>query len=216
MEKYGNNDFVVDDDIVLIDNSYYISFAGFLKDSWGNLPIETSTNLYINDDYLEINNGTLMYNIGDYLKLAAIIRMDIDVLLLEQTKLDNCVLIGGTEYILSDNQRPPYIIFIPYDDFHGSNSIYKNVIYVCGLPQQSIGGKYQEYYINQWHTLTMIWNTLEKRCYGLIDGVNISKDWDYASRPNYNTIPTIIRFGSLQNPYQFHGRIKNFKISIIQ
>lgn len=211
LTKYGNNDFVVDDDMV--ENSYKISFMTSLYDSWENLPSERSGVTLNESGAIFKGKDHLTYYIGNYLQNAKIVKIEVDVMLLSESMTKNTVFTVDKDFGNKSGNVVPYAIYIDYDNYHGGISTYKNVMYVSGIPEESYGS-FEPYPLNEWHTITLIWNGDEKRVYGKKDGTNLSTTWAYASRPDYNVVPTALLFGSYMDNCNFNGAIRNFKLSI--
>lgn len=85
LEKYGNNDFVVDDDIVLM-GGYYIPFTDSFIDSLGNSPIQKQ-NVLLSNGFVEVtDDGYLTYDIADLIKDKDKITIELDYMFLTYTQ----------------------------------------------------------------------------------------------------------------------------------
>ena len=218
LEKYGNNDFVIDDDIVLINNSYYISFAGSFEDSLGNLPIQRFAVISAGTTADFGDNGYLTYDIGNLLEDKDKITIELDYMFLTYTQQNVIVPVFTTDKTIFPHKLP-MTIWCEYCTWSNMNY---NVVYSCGVPEDRSGyGDYDRMVINKWYHSKITWVYSEQKGWFWLNDSVMSLRWPSTTR-SYNIRPTKLYFGMINNPVYSDDRtvysktnikIKNFKMT---
>lgn len=220
LEKYGNNDFVVDDDIVLINNGYYIPFTGSFEDSLGNLPIQRFAVISSGTTADFGENGYLIYDIGDLLKDKDKITIELDYMFLTYTQQYVIIPVFTTDKTIFPHKLPMTI----WCEYCTWNNMDYNVVYSCGIPEDisSVNNApYVRMVINKWYHSKIVWVYSEQRGYYYLNNKVMSVRWPSTTR-SYNIRPTKLYFGMINDPIYNDGltihsktniKIKNFKMT---
>lgn len=217
LEKYGNNDFVVDDDIVLM-GGYYIPFTDSFIDSLGNSPIQKQ-NVLLSNGFVEVtDDGYLTYDIADLIKDKDKITIELDYMFLTYTQKNVMVPVFTTDKTIFPHKLPMTI----WCEYCIWNNMDYNVVYSCGIPEDRKGtGGYDRMVINRWYHSKITWVYSEQRGYYWLDGSVMSLRWPSTTR-SYNIRPTKLYFGMINNPVydsdrtiysKINIKIKNFKMT---